>query len=385
MTLEMVELKDVCEVVAGQSPPSKTYNDKGIGYPFFQGKADFGFLSPKVRIWCSAPKKIAHPNDILISVRAPVGPTNLCNVEAAIGRGLSAVRPSNKLDSMFLLHFLRSYAPILASKGTGSTFSAVTQKDIKNIQIPLPPIKIQKQIVEFLDRAQALIDKRKEQIALMDQLVQSLFYDMFGDPVANPMGWDVKSLGDVGHLERGKSKHRPRNAPKLLGGKYPLIQTGDIAKTGFYVREYSQTYSELGLAQSKMWKKGTLCITIAANIAKTAILNFDACFPDSIVAFLPSEEIENMYVQLWFSFLQKIIEADAPESAQKNINLKILNNLKIPVPPITLQKKFAKRVQKIEAQKTAMAASLQELKNNFNSLMQRAFKGELPHDKGILK
>lgn len=94
----------------------------------------------------------------------------------------------------------------------------------------------------------------------------------------------------MGELAREKSKNRPRNAPELLNGPYPLIQTGDIANAGIYLKEYTQTYSELGLKQSKMWKKGTLCITIAANIAKTSILTFDACFPDSVVAFIPSEK-----------------------------------------------------------------------------------------------
>jgi type I restriction enzyme S subunit len=253
----------------------------------------------------------------------------------------------------------------------------VPKKFLQSIQIPLPPLETQKKIVNILDKAQELIDKRKQQIDLMDSLVQSLFYDMFGDPVTNPKKWDIEKLGNTGKLERGKSKHRPRNAPFLLGGKYPLVQTGDISKPGFFINTYNQTYSEAGLAQSKMWPKGTLCITIAANIAKTGILNFDACFPDSVVAFLPSKRINNMYVQFWFGFLQSIIEANAPVSAQKNINLKILNNLNIPVPPITLQNNFAEKVEKIEIQKQKMQKSLKDLEQNFSSLMQRAFKGEI--------
>ncbi len=290
----------------------------------------------------------------------------------------AGIRSKGLIVSSFLFYCLSS--PIFKSwsvKSAGANIKNIRNSELKDFPIPLPPLETQKRIVELLDRAQSLIDKRKEQIALMDKLIQSIFYDMFGDPVLNPMGWELEKLGAVGRLERGKSKHRPRNAPELLGGKYPLIQTGDIANAGFYVKEYFHTYSELGLAQSKIWKKGTLCITIAANIAKTSILGFDACFPDSVVAFLPYKKIEIMYVQLWFGFLQKIIEANAPESAQKNINLKILNDLDIPVPPIILQKTFADRVQKIEAQKAAMTTSLRELEDNFNSLMQRAFKVEL--------
>jgi type I restriction enzyme S subunit len=191
------------------------------------------------------------------------------------------------------------------------------------------------------------------------------------------MGWEELAFGAVGKLDRGKSKHRPRNAPELLGGKHPLIQTGDVANCSGYIKQYNSTYSDIGLAQSKIWKAGTLCITIAANIAKTGILTFDACFPDSVVGFIPNEKSDKEFVRYWLSFLQKTLEASAPESAQKNINLKILRELDIPLPPITLQNQFAKRIQAIEAQKQQAQASLEKSENLFNSLLQRAFKGEL--------
>lgn len=200
---------------------------------------------------------------------------------------------------------------------------------------------------------------------------------MFGDPVLNPKKWNKEELNMLGKLSRGKSKHRPRNAPELLGGPYPLVQTGDVANADIYLKEYTQTYSELGLKQSKMWNKGTLCITIAANIAKTSILTFDACFPDSVVAFVANEKTNNMFIQFWMLFLQKILEDSAPESAQKNINLKILSKQKVIVPPIELQNKFADFVKRIDKLKCVIENSLKELENNFNSLMQRAFNGNL--------
>ena len=102
--------------------------------------------------------------------------------------------------------------------------------------------------------------------------------------------WIPRKLNELGFVRRGKSKHRPRNEPSLYGGQYPFFQTGEIKETELYLREYSQTYNEKGLAQSKLWKPGTLCITIAANIAETAILGIEACFPDSIVGFIADEE-----------------------------------------------------------------------------------------------
>jgi type I restriction enzyme S subunit len=200
---------------------------------------------------------------------------------------------------------------------------------------------------------------------------------MFGDPVTNPKRWKSKTFADVGQLDRGKSKHRPRNDPRLLGGPYPLIQTGDVANSEGYITSYTSTYSEVGLKQSRLWESGTLCITIAANIAKTGILTFEACFPDSVVGFLPNDSTNVEYVQMWLSFLQKILEDKAPESAQKNINLKILRNLEFMSPPLPLQTEFAKRIKKINLLKAKAQATLKEADDLFNALLQRAFRGEL--------
>jgi len=200
---------------------------------------------------------------------------------------------------------------------------------------------------------------------------------MFGDPVTNPKGWKVRKLGDVGDLARGKSKHRPRNDPVLLGGPYPLVQTGEITNAKNYLKNYNQTYSEAGLKQSKMWPAGTLCITIAANIAETAILTFDACFPDSVVGFKPSDEVRIEYVHYWMTFLQEMIERDAPESAQKNINLKILNDLDIPIPSTQLQEQFSIFFKAVEALRKKSLLGYSRLDNLFHALQQRAFRGEL--------
>jgi type I restriction enzyme S subunit len=143
---------------------------------------------------------------------------------------------------------------------------------------------------------------------------------------ARPNGWCWATLAQLGELDRGKSKHRPRNAAHLYGGTHPFIQTGDIKEAGPFLHKYVQTYSDAGLKQSKLWPAGTLCITIAANIAETTILGIDACFPDSVVGFVPSESISVRYVQLQLQAVRRRIEAMAPATAQKNINLEVLSH-----------------------------------------------------------
>ncbi|SAL88059.1 type I restriction-modification system specificity determinant [Caballeronia choica] len=146
-----------------------------------------------------------------------------------------------------------------------------------------------------------------------------------------PTGWAYTYLAEVGDLGRGKSKHRPRNDPRLFGGIYPFLQTGEVRAANRIIRKYSNTYNEFGLQQSKLWPTGTLCITIAANIAETAFLGFDACFPDSVVGFSAFKKVVlPEYVNFFIQGVRTRIEAYAPATAQKNINLETLENLVIP-------------------------------------------------------
>lgn len=292
---------------------------------------------------------------------------------------LLPVRPKGNCNRTYLFYLLRhpNFIKEATLRCAGANLPRISPKVFEKIKIPLPPLPVQKKIAAILDKAEKLREWRREADALTDEYLKSVFLEMFGDPVRNEKGWEMLKLSEVGKLQRGKSKHRPRNAPELLGGKYPLIQTGDVANLGTYIRGYHQTYSELGLKQSRMWKTGTLCITIAANIANTGILTFDSCFPDSIVGFTPNEKVKTEYVHFWMTFLQKTLEMKAPESAQKNINLKILSKLDIPVPPFTLQNKFTTIVEKVEQMKGEQEKSKEQIDDLFNALVQKAFKGEL--------
>jgi type I restriction enzyme S subunit len=146
--------------------------------------------------------------------------------------------------------------------------------------------------------------------------------------------WSLKSLDELGYVSRGRSRHRPRDAEHLYGGPYPFVQTGDVKHAGLYITEYSQTYSEEGLAQSKLWEAGTLCITIAANIADTAILGIDACFPDSIIGFIPNKKsADTKFIKYLFdALLQKKFKQFTQGAAQDNLSQSKLLSLRFLVP-----------------------------------------------------
>ena len=278
------QLGEVCEVVMGQSPPSATYNMAGRGLPFFQGKADFGEIFPHTRVFCSKPVRIAKQGDILISVRAPVGPTNLARETCCIGRGLSALRPLAKINARFLFYFLRYYEPQLASRGLGSTFDAITRDDLENIPTPLLPLPEQESIALRLESAVRIRRIRHHALQACDELLPAAFLEMFGDPVKNTKEWAVSHLEEIASVERGRFIPRPRNDPSYYGGKFPFIQTGDITDSGGRLNTWTQTLNEKGARVSRSFPPGTIVIAIVgATIGVTAILDIEVYCPDSVV------------------------------------------------------------------------------------------------------
>ena len=197
-----------------------------------------------------------------------------------------------------------------------------------------------------------------------------------------PEGWCWTTLPQIGELNRGKSKHRPRDASYLYGGKYPFIQTGDVRKSNGRISKYFQTYSDEGLRQSRLWPKGTLCITIAANIAETGILLFESCFPDSIVGFLPHDSnITVEFIEKFLRYSKSNLSRFAPATAQKNINLEILRNLAIPLAPFEEQRELNRVVELIfsiiSQNEENISKCFIRISRIRQSILQHAFNGQL--------
>lgn len=340
-------------------------------------------VSPQVLTPDLAPsraRQVLAAGDVVVStVRPNLNTVALVpeSMDGAIAStGFCVLRPNQeRLDKRFLFHWISSESTVrrLVQQATGATYPAVSDKVIRSQPFTPPELAQQQRIAAVLDRADSLRRKRQEAIRLANEFLKATFIDLFGDPVTNSRGWPTQPLESLGTLDRGVSKHRPRNDPRLLGGDYPLIQTGDVANCDGYVRAFTSTYSEMGLKQSKLWPAGTLCITIAANIAKTGILLFPACFPDSVVGFSAADRPTVEYVRFWLSFLQQTLEANAPASAQKNINLAILRELQIPVPPRDRVERFASAVDKVEAIRKAQRLAVNEGQKLYQALERTLF------------
>ncbi len=384
------------EVVLGELlEPVKTWNASRSGSDDLFNYIDLSAVDQTAKLIVGArelscreapsrARQLVAKGDVLVSTVRPNlnavarVPEQLDGAIASTGFCVVRARPA-LLDDGYIFHWVKAPAFVsqMVRRATGASYPAVSDRIVLESRLPLPSLSAQRRIAGILDRAEALRAKRRAALAQLDTLTQAIFLELFGDPVSNSKGWPLTKLSQVGSLDRGVSKHRPRNAPELLGGSYPLVQTGEVANCDGYIRTHGSTYSDRGLQQSKLWPKGTLCVTIAANIAKTGILTFDACFPDSIVGFTAEDPATVEFVRTWLSFLQKALEENAPESAQKNINLALLRGLEIPVVPLSLQHDFTRRIAAVQKLKAAHRASLAEMDALFASLQHRAFRGEL--------
>ncbi len=269
-----MRLKDCCTIIAGQSPESKYYNADGIGLPFFQGKADFGELYPTIRVYCSQPTKIAEKDDILLSVRAPVGPTNLAPCQVCIGRGLTAIRPSSLLDLKYVLFFFRYFEAQLQHKGTGTTFKAITQDIVKNLEIPVPPLDEQERIVARIEELFSQLDsgvetlrKTKQQLAVYRQAVLKEAFAGFTDK--KPIR-EMSSLVTSG--SRGWAQYYADTGARF-------IRITDLARDGIHLKNDSIQHVVLpDKAEGKRSRliDGDVLVSITADLGSIALI------PDSI-------------------------------------------------------------------------------------------------------
>lgn len=373
---DIKKLGEVCLITMGQSPNSESYNKLGDGLPFFQGCSDFGAIHPLVTTWCNQPNKIANPNDILMSVRAPIGTLNIADSKCCIGRGLAAFTQKEGVTiNKFLYYFLLSSKGDLQSKGTGATFKAIGKELIKNYAIKLPSLTEQQHIVEELDLLSSIIEKKKAQLNELDNLAQSLFYEMFGDPISNEKGWKLSTFNHEFEVTSGgtpstrKKEYWDNGTISWIGSN--MCQNKILSDNdGKYITKEGLKHSS-----AKLYYKGFVLVAlVGATIGKCALLNFDTTTNQNIAGInVPS----NKYFEPYFVFftLQSLYSLfqNIGEGKFKMANLSFVRSLPIIKPPLDLQQRFAKKVKSIEHQKELIKLSIKEVETLFNSRMDYYF------------
>lgn len=317
----------------------------------------------------------------IIKDGAGVGRVYIYEPKSSVLGTLQYLYPQENIDIKFAYYYLKSLD--FKKYYQGAAIPHIYYKDYKYEKLLLPKLPEQQRIVEILDKAFANIDKAKENVTKNLNNAKELFENYLTFKLSKQEKWDKKRLDEVAiDFGRGRSRHRPRNDKNLYGGKYPFIQTGDIRNANHFISKYSQTYNEIGLAQSKLWPKGTLCITIAANIAETGILTFDACFPDSVIGgVFDKEKINIDYVEYLLHSFKAILQAEGKGSAQDNINLGTFEKYKFPFPDKITQDKIVLVLNKMRENITKLEQIYEQKINDLDelkqSILQKAFNGEL--------
>ncbi|MCX5772986.1 MAG: restriction endonuclease subunit S [Candidatus Hydrogenedentes bacterium] len=376
-----VKLGEVCEIIAGQSPPGSTYRTSPEGLPFFQGKADFGLLNPVPRVWCVEPNKIANPGDILISVRAPVGPTNVANMKCCIGRGLAAIQCGGKVDSDFILAALRRFENKLVQKGSGSTFEAISRDDLEKLAIPLPPLIEQRRIAGVLREQMAVVEKaraaaqgRLEAVKALPAAFLRHVFPQLGQPL--PAGWRWVKLGEVcefldhrrkpiNEVERAK-----RNEGKRAEDLYPYY--GANGQAG-WIDDYLFDEPLILLAEDG-GAFGSADTPIAYKVEGKTWVNNHAH------VLRPRNGVDFDYCLASISIRPDLANL-ATGNTRPKLNQALAAGIPIPLPPLAEQRRIAGVLrEQMAAEEKARAAAEEEL-NTINALpaalLHRAFNGEI--------
>ena len=376
--MEYIMLKDVCDINMGQSPDSSSYNDDGDGLPFFQGNADFGERYPVARKWCSVPTKIAKPEDILISVRAPIGALNYAREKCCIGRGLAALTPDkSKVSPEFIFWLLKAKNIELNSKGTGSTFKAIGRNVLEETQVPNVPLTVQSEYSQVLERIYAIIQSHKMQLQKLDDLVKARFVELFGAYPHNPMGWKTGTIRDVvTDVRYGSSR------PAVDGGKYPYLRMNNITYGGELdlsdVKRIDVPENEL---EKCTVHRGDVLFNRTNSkelVGKTCVYDRDEMMV--LAGFVIRVRVNDLVLP---EFLSAFLNTDFSKRTllgmckaaigQANINAQEMQSIGIYIPPIELQKEFVQFKNQTDKSKSAIQKSLETLETLKKALMQEYF------------
>lgn len=395
----LASLPKVVNIKMGQSPPGSTYNDIGNGLPFFQGKADFTDFHPIVRKYCTEPKKIANQGDILLSIRAPVGPTNIANKKCAIGRGLAALTPYNNIPTNFILYFFRFIEQELSLSGTGSTFKAINKQHLDQLEMPIPPLAEQHCIVLAIEALFARLDVANERLDRVPEIVKKFRQSVLAAACDGRLtegwraineftdSWKTTTIGEISDLTSGlhfKKSEYSEEGIRLL--QITNVSFGIIKweKTAFLPETYAMNYPELVL------KPGDLLMALNRPLLgdklKVSKLTESDC-PSILYQRVGRFDIyDEKYKDYFYSFLRspffiERLRKDLQGVDQPFINKSKLLKMPIPLPPLPEQHEIVRRVDALfalaDSIEAKVAAARERTEKMRQSILVKAFSGEL--------
>ncbi|WP_300530212.1 restriction endonuclease subunit S [Peptacetobacter sp.] len=385
--MEYIKLGDICEIKSSKRIYQSDYVDNGV--PFYRGK-EISELSRnediETELYITEEKYkelnekfgSVQKGDLLITSVGTIGNTWVSDGRKLYYKdgNITQIVNNDKINTKYISYLFKSnLIKRQYLKGTSGTAQvALTIEKLKNITIPKLSIDEQNKIVEVLDKAQSLIDKKREQIELLDELVKSRFVEMFGDPVLNTKEWEVKKVIDVCEcMVPGRDK------PKSFTGDIPWITIDDLKINRVTYKSKSDlglTDDEIKEVKRKKIPKGSVLMSCVGNLGICSIAGEDMIINQQLHSF-QCKEINNYFLMYYLGFRKDYMESKASSTTVLYMNKTVCNSIPVYLPPIELQNEFAEFVEQTDSIRSKMEASLSELEDNFNSLMQKAFKPEL--------
>ena len=376
--MNYLALKDVCCINMGQSPDSKSYNDSKEGIPFFQGNADFGERYPITRVWCNAPTKIAEKDDILISVRAPIGALNYAKETCCIGRGLAAITPNKtKVSTEFIFWLLKEKNNELNRLGTGSTFKAISKKILEETKVPDISLEKQTAYSNILEKLYSIITHLRTQLEKLDLLVKARFVEMFGDVINNTKQWKIYLFSEITISRLGKMLDKKSQTGK---SKLPYLANFNVQWFQFKLDNLNMMdFNEKEQIEFSL-EDDDLLVCEGGEIGRCAIWHNEItpCYFQKALHRVRCNKsiIIPIYLAWWFKFNcdnNGFSEIEGAKATIAHLPGAKLKKLPIAVPPLTLQNQFADFVKQVDQSKSILQQELDKAQMLFDSLMQEYF------------
>ena len=367
-------LDGIADVIMGQSPDGKSYNQEGKGLPFMQGSAEFGEHNPIPEKWCSDPKKIAEPGDLLLSVRAPVGDTNFADQRIAVGRGLSIIRANKESLTEFIRLVIQlNVAELIASSGSGM-FASITGKNLKEFKVNLPPLPEQKRIVDLISSVDSYIEALQQQLESAEKSRNAVLYELL---TAGGDDWIETSLGDIAEVVGG-------GTPSTTIGEYWdgdivwLTPTEITSQDGKVVSDSIRKITDLGFKNSgaQMLPKDSVILTSRASVGFVALAGKELCTNQGFQSLIPKPSVLSKFLMFWIQQNRPEFESRSAGSTFKEISKSNVKSIKLQLPPLPDQRRIVEIVNTIDEVISQTELTTSKAQNLRSGLLSDLLSGE---------
>ena len=368
-------LGDLAEITSGFAFKSEQFNSLGNGLPLVRIRDVVDGNSDTYYSGDYKPEFVVLDGDALIGMDGQFNLSLWRGGRALLNQRVCKVSAvSKRLDQSYLLHFLPAALKEIEDRTPFVTVKHLSVKTLREIAVPLPPLLEQRRIAAILDKADALRAKRREAIVKLDQMLQAVFVDMFGDPLTNSNGWCLQEINNLCTLVRGSSP-RPQGDPNFFGGPVPRLMVADLTRDGWFVTPRIDSLTLEGAKRSRPTKAGTVVMAVSGNVGLASIISIDACIHDGFVGFsgLDESKVLPIFLLMSLHFLKNSHHGITAGAIFQNLTTTDIKKLAIPVPPMNDQRSYAQRFNAIQKQKSKSGIAADKFEKFYQSIQLQAF------------